>query len=159
MNRGRWNFVGAGLLLGALLGLGQAPRPLPPPGKIRQMPPQELRKMLDQLPPDRRKQAEDRLRRYDSLPPAEQQKLDRRYEAFQHMPPERQEEARRLFRRFNELSEDRRGAVQGEFARLHGLSSEEQRRLLQSDDVRKRFNRKEREILSDYAALAPDLPE
>lgn len=159
MNPRIWILMGACILFGALPSRSQARRPSPPPDRFLQMPPQELRRMLDQLPPDRRKQAEERLRRYDALAPAEKVKLDRRYEAFHRMPPERQDEARRLFRRFNELSDARRGAVQNEFARLRGLSSEEQRRLLQSEDMKRRFNRKERDILSGYAALSPDLPE
>ncbi len=152
-------FLALAAPLAALLANAQR-RPGPPPkgrpnlvDRLRAMPPAERRRFLDRLPPDRRKQAEDRMDQFDRLTPEEQQELARRYEFFQKLPPARQEEARRLYRDLNALPPERHAAVRRELDQLRAMSSAERATFFRGRAFKSAYNRKERSLLEDYVSL------
>lgn len=153
-------------LLGAVLAAdaraqgARGSRGAPPPSgraldRLSRMPPKDRRRVLERLPPERRQQLEERLERYNALPPDERQRLQDQLERFRTLPPERQEAARNLFRRFLSLPEDRRKLLREEFQHLRTLSPAGRQERLDSEEIRKRFSRAERDILEDYVKLLP----
>lgn len=123
--------------------------------RLSRMPAEERRRLLEQLPPERRKRVEDQLERYNRLPPEERERLRQQLDRFGDLPPERQEAARRLFRRFTLLPEERRQLVQEEFRRLREMEPSERRARTNSDEFRSRFSSVEQQILRDYIELLP----
>lgn len=135
------------------------PRPIPnnAPARLRQMDPKQRQKLLQSLPPDRRKQAADRLDRFDSLPPEERRELERRWEHFRQLSPENREKARNVYRDFNDLPEDRRTALSLEFEHLRGLAPADRTSYLDGGEIKKRFSKKELQILRRYSEVAGPL--
>lgn len=129
-----------------------------PVDRIRGMPQDQRKRTLETLPPDRRKQAEMRMQRLDALPADEREALQRRYEAFQKLPSEHQQRARDMFQQFNALDDNRRAKVQSEMDSLRTLSQTERLDRLKSQQFKKKFNRNEQSILSDYSALLDETP-
>src|SRR5215510_4986690 len=83
---------------------------LPGPAAIErfsQMDPAEREKVLEKLPPERRKAVEDRFNRYNSMSPEQKEQVRENYLRFQKLAPEDQDRARKAFRRFNGMPEDR----------------------------------------------------
>ncbi len=144
------------LSVAASLAAGQPP-PRPQTGnaveRLRALPPDERRKALEKLPPDRRKQAEALMAELDRMSTDEREELARRYESFQKLSPANQEKARKLFRDFNDLPAPRHDAVRAAFSRIREMSSAERTSFLGGEEVRSRYNRKERLLLQDYVAL------
>jgi hypothetical protein len=134
---------------------GPRPRPLPnnAPARLRQMDPKQRKMLLESLPPERRKQAAERLDRLESLPPEERSQLERRWEQFRRLSPEDREKARDLFRDFNALPEARREALRPEFEKLRSLSPSERSSHLAGTDLKQRLSRKELQLLKRYADL------
>jgi hypothetical protein len=168
------SFLGSAMLAVVLAAGLPAQRPparpaqkLPPPpmGGVRaarqgalierwnQMPPEERRRALDRLPPERRQKIEEQLERYQNLSPEQRQQLRFRAEMFNQLPPERQDVARRLFRQFNQLPPDRQGLLREEFRTLRALPDEDRRNRIESDDFRGRFNPREQRFLRGFADL------
>ena len=130
------------------------PAPSNTPARLRQLNPKQRKMLLESLPPDRRKQAADRLDRLESLSPEEREQLDRRWQQFSQMSPEEREKARGVFRDFNALAEARREALRPEFEKIHTLSQPDRPDYLKGEDLKKRFSNKELQILKRYASLA-----
>ncbi|MGC8794193.1 MAG: DUF3106 domain-containing protein [Bryobacteraceae bacterium] len=136
-------------------GPGPAARPGGAIERLSRMPPEQRRRLLERLPPERRQRLEQELERYHSLPPEEHEKLQEQLERFRSLPLEQQVATRKLFRRFLELPQDRRQALREEFARLRSLPPPQRRKRVASEEVRKLYNRRERQILEDYVELLP----
>jgi len=151
------------LLAFASLLPAQAPkmRPAPSnaPAKLRQLNPKQRKMLLESLPPDRRKQAADRLDRLESLSPEEREQLDRRWRQFSQMSQEDREKARGVFRDLNSLPDHRREALRPELEKLHSLAPSDRSAYLKGDDLKKRFSKNELRILNRYSdiAAAPQL--
>lgn len=143
----------AALLLALAAPISLAQRQPTPIERLRALPPAERRRLLDRLPPDRRKQAEDSMNRLDRMSPEEQHELDRRYEFFQKLPPGRQQDARRLYRDLTALPPERHSAVRRQIDLLRSMSSAERASFLSAPQSRSLYNRKERAILADYVSL------
>ncbi|MCS7025115.1 MAG: DUF3106 domain-containing protein [Bryobacteraceae bacterium] len=119
--------------------------------KFSQLPVEERRRVLERLPPERRKRVEENLRDYQNLSPQQKEQWER----FQNLPPERQQAARKLFRQMNALAVERKREVRRELARLRRMSSEERQARLKSEDFRAQFNADERKILTELSELFP----
>jgi hypothetical protein len=117
------------------------------------MPADERKRLLDQLPPDRRSRLENRMHHFNELSDEQREELSERFQAFRRMPPETQERARQLFRQFNQLSDDRRTVVRNEFENLRGLAEGDRRARMNSDEFRKKFSSSEQEFLHDLASV------
>ncbi len=121
--------------------------------RLNRMTPEQRRRILENLPPDRRKRVEQRLDQFNSLPVQERQKLREQLERFRDLPPERQEAARRLFRKFNSFPEDRRLLLKEEFRVLQELDPAERGERINSDEFRSKYTLAEQQLLQDYSNL------
>ncbi|MEZ5402222.1 MAG: DUF3106 domain-containing protein [Bryobacteraceae bacterium] len=119
--------------------------------RINGLTPEERSRLLERLPPERRKEAEKRLQRFNDLKPDEQDRLLRQYSAFQDESPERQHEVRRLWSRFNQLPDDRKPVVRDEVQSLRRMAPEERSDRMESTEFRDKFDAKERRFLGDMA--------
>ena len=109
--------------------------PLPNPEVFRflHMTPEEQRRELDTLPPDRRQQAEQRLRRYQALPADERERIDRRAELFFSLLPRR------------------RQAIRDVIERMRVMTDGERRALLFSDAIKALYGPRELHLLREIA--------
>jgi polyhydroxyalkanoate synthesis regulator phasin len=117
--------------------------------RMRKMSPDERRRMMEDLPQDRKKAIEEGLERYDQMSPDERRKLGHQYELFQQMSQERREQLRRFYRRFNDLEEERRPLVREEFQSLQAMTAEQRRSRINSDEFRNKYTGAEQQLLSD----------
>jgi hypothetical protein len=117
------------------------------------MTPEQRNRILERLPPERRKQVQERLQQYDQLPPQERETLRRRLEMFAQLPPQQQEAARKLFGRFNKLPEDRRKLVGEEFRQLRLMDDPDRRARINSDEFRSKYTLAEQQLLQDLSSL------
>jgi Protein of unknown function (DUF3106) len=115
------------------------------------MTPEERQRALAKLPPERRRELQQKLQQYRSLPPAERQQLREKYQAFSQLPPEQQNHARDLFRQFNSLPEDRRPIVRQEYEQLRSMPESERAARVNSEAFRSRFTPGEQQMLQDLA--------
>lgn len=124
--------------------------------RLSKMKPEERKRFLETLPPDRRETMERRLERYGRLTPEEREQLERSYESFEAMTPERREEMRRLFSRFNGVPEERRSVLRREVSSMRSMTADERKARLESDEVRDKYTSEERQLLSDLAKVLPN---
>jgi len=119
--------------------------------RIRKMSPDERRRLMEDLPRDRKKAIEEGLDRYDQMSPEERRKLGQQYEMFQQLPQERREQIRRLYRRFNDLEEERRPMVREEFQSLQTMTPEDRGSRINSDEFRNKYTAAEQQLLADLS--------
>lgn len=125
--------------------------------KFQRMTPQQRRRALNALPPERREMFERRLEEYRSLEPEERQRLARQLDNFRQLPPERQKAIRQMRRKLADMPAARRRMMAGEIQELRGLDEEARRERLNSPEVKERFSEEEREMLQDLSSvLEPD---
>jgi hypothetical protein len=167
--------VAWGLLAAAPVAAQQAAPPdefegidVPPPGapralagptildRLESMSPEERRRLLDKLPPERRKRLEQRLAAYEALPPAERERLRRQYDTFRALTPAQKQATRSLFRRFMELPPGRRQVLRQEAARLAQMPWPRRRTRMASPDFQSRYAPEEQQILRALAAITPN---
>ena len=168
--------VACGLLMGAPLGAqpvadepdwfaeppamrAGAPRELAGPtilDRLENMRPEQRQRLLENLPPARRKRLEQRLAAYEALPPAERERLRRQYDTFRSLTPEQKQAARRLFRRFTELPPARRQVLRQEGLRLGRMPWKQRQARMSSPDFQSRYSPEERQILRAIAAITPN---
>jgi len=122
--------------------------------RLERMTPEERRRVLDRLPPERKKLVEERLKQFSQLPPEERARLRRRLERFQQLPPEQQEAARSTFLRFRRFPEDRRKLLTGEFQQLRRMDEPGRRSRISSDEFRSKYTPAEQQLLQDLSKLA-----
>lgn len=140
---------------------GRSGRIGPPPAnagmieRLNQMTPEQRKRALDKLPPERREKVEQRLENYNALPQDVKDKLSEQYQEFQKLPPDRQNAIRRSFRQLSELSDDRKPVVRRELNRLRRMKPEERGAAMESDRFRERFNESERQLLFDLSNSFP----
>lgn len=103
--------------------------------RFQQLTPEQQQQQLQNLPPERRKQIQDRLDRLNKLTPKQRDELQKRYEAFQNLPDDRQE------------------AVRDELNQLRGMSESDRRIRLKSSAFKKEFNKTERKILQEVSGV------
>ena len=130
--------------------------PRTPVDRFNLMSPEERKRALEKLPPERRKRIEEQLNQYNHLTPEQRRQERLRYQAFnQQFPPDKQNQARRLFRQFGELPQERRGPLRKEFESLRGMPEADRRARINSDEFRSKYDSHERKILSDLSGLVP----
>jgi hypothetical protein len=126
-------------------------RALTPLERWNRLTPEQRQRVLAHMPPERRREFQQKLQQYRNLPPEERQQLRDRYQAFSQLPPEQQNHARELFRQFNSLPEDRRPIVRQEYEQLRSMSESERSARIASEAFRSRFNSAEQQMLQDLA--------
>src|SRR4051812_36771279 len=161
-----------GILLLAGSASAQPKRPLhpgervgPPPAgvmieRLNSMTPEQRKRVLGKLSPERRERVERRLEDYNALAPEVRHQLREQYQQFQKLPPERQQAVRRSFRQFQDLPDDRRPMVRRELMRLRQMSPEERAAHVDSENFRSRFNESERQVLQELSVpVVPKQPD
>jgi hypothetical protein len=117
--------------------------------RLNNMTPEQRKRALDRLPPERRERVERRLQNYNALPPEAKERLREQYREFQKLPVEKQDAIRRSFRQLGELPQDRRPMVRREVMRLRRLTPEERASRMDDENFRSRFSESERQIIRD----------
>jgi hypothetical protein len=132
---------------------------MPGPSAIERynsMTPGQRERLLERLPPGRRREFEDRVERYNRLSPEEKERLQDRYDRFRQLPPNRRDEARRVFGRFRQLPEERQGLIQAEIQSLTKMTPEARQDYVDSAEFREKFSPEERRIIRDLGrAFSP----
>ena len=113
----------------------------------------ERQRAMAKMPPERRRQLQQKLQQYRNLPPQEKQQLQDRYQAFSQLPPEQQNHARAVFRQFNSLPEDRRPMVRKEFEELRSMPPADQAARMNTESFRSRYTPAEQHMLQDLTRL------
>jgi hypothetical protein len=122
------------------------------------MSPDERRKALDRLPPDRRQKVEEQLRRFNALPEDEQLRLKTLVGRLHSLPPERQEAVRKAANELMKSPPERRQAMQDQLRQMAGMTQPEREAYLQSPDFRHTFNKGEQGIVRNMSDLLPANP-
>jgi hypothetical protein len=120
--------------------------------KLRNMTPAQRKEALKNVPPERRKQIEQRLEKYQQLTPQERQRLRN----FQQLPADKQEAIRNIAKKFNSVPVERREQLRTEFQNLQAMSADERRDRMNSDEFRSRYGQRERALLEDLSHLLPN---
>ena len=115
------------------------------------MTPEERGRALAKLPPERRREFQQKLQEFRNLPPEQKQQLGERYRAFSQLPAERQNHARELFRQFNSLPDERRPLVKQEYEQLRSMPEAERSARMNSEAFRNRFSPSEQQMLRDLS--------
>lgn len=123
------------------------------------MAPAERQRELRKLPPERRKQIQQRLEQYNKLPKAERDRLRERYEQFSSLTPAKQELVRRQMRRFGEVPAERRRVLSRELTRLRKASDEDRRARINSEEFRSRYTLQEQQLMQDISENLPIRPQ
>jgi hypothetical protein len=126
--------------------------------RLSRMSPEERRRMLDRLPPEKRKVTEERLRQFDAMPAPMRDRLRKEYNDFQSLAPEKQQELRGLFHRFSGVPEDRRQEMRRELNRLRSMPPARRAERIGEEAFRSEFNDDEREILQGLVEILPPPP-
>lgn len=106
-----------------------------------------------QLPRDRQERLRNSLTNFNSLPPQQRQRILQRMEIFEHMTPEQEQKTRDMFRDFRQLPEDRRHELTGAFRQLQEMSPEERQKTIDSEEFRRKYSDKERDLLRGMSDL------
>lgn len=154
-----WSWRRTALVLAALGGvLGtavsaqrRATRSMPAVERLRRMAPDQRRRALAELPPERRRATEQWLANWEKMTPEERQQLTRRYENFQKLTPQRQQELRGVYHDYQLLAPARQTVVSAEAARLRKMPESERLTELKSDAFLGRYSTAERDILEKLA--------
>jgi len=123
--------------------------------KLQHMSPEERQRVLQSLPPERRKKVEERLEQYSKMSPQEQQRLKQDLEMFQQLPPERQNAVRKLYSDFQKFPPDRQKAIKKEFKKLRSMREAERKSVMSSEEFQKKYNRSEQDFLNQMVGGAP----
>ncbi len=121
--------------------------------KFSSMTPQERRRAIERLPPERQKQIERNVERYNSLSGDEKERLRHRFERFQNLSPEDQRRTRQLSREVNDMPEDRRQQVRRETARLRRMKEDKRKQRLASDQFKSQYSPEEQRVIEGLAAI------
>lgn len=123
----------------------------------RHLTPEQRQKVLEKLPPERRRRLQEQFDRLDHMPEPQRRRLEQRYERFRSLPPEQQERIREVYRHIRELPEDRRRMVHREYRYLATLPENERQARMQSEEFRNQFSTEERGMLNDLVTLMPEM--
>lgn len=121
--------------------------------RFSRMSPQQRDRLFEGMPPERRRQIEERIDQYQRMTPEERQAMEERLRAFESLTPEQQERARRVYRRFADLPADRRRAIQDELRSLESMTTERRRERVASADFESQFPLYERRLMWDMRRL------
>jgi len=121
--------------------------------RLQRMTPEQRRKALNALPPERRERFERRLEEYQHMTPEERQRLARQLQNFQQLPPERQRAIRQMGRKLSEMPPQRRRLIAREIRELRAMDEPERQARLDSPELKERFNDEERQLLGDLSSV------
>jgi hypothetical protein len=118
---------------------------------LQRMSPEERRRLLNNLPPERKRVMEQRLRQLEQMSPAERRQTRRMLDDFESLPPERRQAVRRLFGRFNQMPADRRPVLREEMRSLGQMDDADREARMASDEYKSKYTPAEQEWLADLS--------
>lgn len=121
--------------------------------KFSHMSPQERKRAIEKLPPERQKQIERNVERYNQLSDEEKEKLRNRLEHFNSLSVEDQRRTRQLSREVTDMPEARRLEVRREMARLRRMNEEQRKKRLSSDQYKEKYSADEKRVIEELTAL------
>ncbi len=107
-----------------------------------------------QLPPDRQQQLRNRLLRFNNLAPQQRDRMLNNLEVIEHMTPQQKQQFQAMSSDLRQLPEDRRRALSGAIRQLREMNPEDRQKAINSDDYRKNYSDKERDILRGMTDLS-----
>jgi hypothetical protein len=123
--------------------------------RINRMSPAERKRLLDRMPPERRRQMEQRIANLEAISPEQRERVKKDLRFLEQLPPEKQDAARKLFREINTLPPERRTPVRGAINHLRKLPAAEQAEKLDSRVFRRRFSEDERKLIREAVTTLP----
>lgn len=118
---------------------------------FERMTPEQRKRAMANLPPERRKKLQKQLDVYDRLTPAQRNQLD----WFNHLPPNRQEAFRKVYKQFVQEPPERQQILRDEMSRLTSMTQAERQARLSTPEVRSRFTKNEQQILDQMSEALP----
>ena len=128
---------------------GKAGKNGSPIAEFLRMSPQQREKALKNVPPERRRNIEDRLRRYDEAPPEQKARLERLWS----LPPERQQQIRDSMRDLRDMPVERRRPINQQIRRLQTMTPAERDEYFESPEFHSRFTPREQEMMRDLSEI------
>jgi len=125
--------------------------------QFERMSPEEQKKALAKLPPERRQRMEERLQGLRNLPPDQRSNLMAQYGRFSELSPERQQAVRNAWKQFGSQTPERQQAMREELRHLGDIPAAERLARLNSPDARGKFSPQEQRMIRDMSdALPPE---
>jgi hypothetical protein len=106
-----------------------------------------------QLPPDRQQQFRNRLNRFNSLPPQQRDRMLNNLDIIEHLTPQQEQRVHGMFSDFRQLPEGRRRDLTSALRQMQGMNPEERQRTIDSEEYRKNYSDKERDLLRGMSDL------
>lgn len=121
--------------------------------KFSHMSPEERKRAIEKLPPERQKQIERNVERYNQLSDEEKSRLSRRLDHFNNLSPADQRRTRELSREVAQMPGDRRVEVRREMTRLRRMTEEKRKDRLSSEQFKGKYSADERRVIEELTAL------
>ena len=121
--------------------------------RLQRMSPEQRRRALNALPPERRQIFEQRLEAYARMNPEQRQRLARELENFRQLPPERQSALRDTRRKLAGMPIQRRRQIARELRNLREMDDEQRRTRMESSEFKERFTEEERRMIGDLSSV------
>lgn len=106
-----------------------------------------------QLPPERQQQLRNRLLRFNNLTPQQRDRMLNNLEVIEHMTPQQKQQFQAMSSQLRQLPDDRRRALSGALRQLRDMNPEDRQKAIDSDEYRKNYSDKERDILRGMTDL------
>jgi hypothetical protein len=119
--------------------------------RLERMTPEQRKKALDRLPPERRQRIEQGLEQYHNMNPENKERLRN----FARLPEEQREAIRQNFRRMQDLPPGRRAMVRRELQVMRDMPAADRDSRMQSEQFRRRFDSSEQNLIRDTIANLP----
>src|SRR5215472_845104 len=143
---------------------GGTARPMPPPRQGRgpgavergdrtpieefeTMSPEQQQRALNRLPAEQRQRLQERLQKFNQLPPEQQRALKNLYNRLHQLPPDKQDAVRKSINNFSKQTPERQQAIREELRSIAGMSPDGRKNHVSTPEFRKKFNKKEQEIV------------
>jgi len=122
---------------------------------FERMSPDEQKKALAKLPPERRQKIEEQLQTLKNLTPEQRSNLMQQYNRLNELPPGRQEAVRNALKKFGNQAPERQQAMRDELRALAPMTPEERQTRMGSPEFRNNYNHNEQQIIKDMSDLLP----
>jgi phage-related protein len=106
-----------------------------------------------QLTPDGQQQFRNRLNRFNSLPPQQRDRMLNNLDIIEHLTPQQEQRVRGMFGDFRQLPEGRRRDLTSALRQLQEMSPEDRQRTIDSEEYRRNYSDKERDLLRGMSDL------
>lgn len=138
-----------------------APKADPHPGerafdRLQEMTPEQRKKWLQSLPPERRQRIEKALQTVAKMPPAALNRMRSRLERLDELPPQKQGQVRRSLQQFNNLAPERKAQISEELQRMSAMPDDDRRAHMNSEEFRNRYSPMEQQMMSNLNEIAPE---